>query len=192
MMGLILACSLCGCTGSDRDNALTLELRSDFLARAGCTGTVDLTADYGQRVYRYTADFRETTEEGLTMTLSSPEEVAGITATARAGQTGLEYEGMRLETGPLNGEGLSPMDALPALFAALESGYLAETGTEFFDETEVLRLCCRDPEQPPGEGTETILWFDKAQKTLRRGEIRSDGFTVIQCEFSAFTILPAE
>ncbi|MBR5533391.1 MAG: hypothetical protein IKU62_00895 [Ruminiclostridium sp.] len=149
---------------------------------------MDLTADYGQRVYEYTVDFSETEQDGLTMVITAPENVAGITARIADGQTALDYEGLQLETGPLNSDGLSPMDALPAFLAAMESGYMAETGSEMLGETVVLRICCRDPELDPGQGLETVLWFDKAQKTLLLGEIRSEGITVIRSEFSAFIL----
>lgn len=188
MISLLLLCLLCGCTGADSNNDLTLELRSDFLSREGCSGVMELTADYGQRVYAYTVEFDGTVKDGMTLVITAPEEVAGITANIREGQTYLEYDGVRLETGPVNEEGLSPLDALPTFLTAMESGYIAETGSEMMGETEVLRICCRDPETDPGQGLETVLWFDKAQKTLLRGEVRSDGFTVIQCEFSAFIL----
>lgn len=188
MISLLLLCLLCGCTGADSNNDLTLELRSDFLSREGCSGIMELTADYGQRVYAYTVEFDGTVKDGMTLVITAPEEVAGITANIREGQTYLEYDGVRLETGPVNEEGLSPLDALPTFLTAMESGYIAETGSEMMGETEVLRICCRDPETDPGQGLETVLWFDKAQKTLLRGEVRSDGFTVIQCEFSAFIL----
>lgn len=188
MISLLLLCLLCGCTGADSDNDLTLELRSDFLSREGCSGVMELTADYGQRVYAYTVEFDGTVKDGMTLVITAPEEVAGITANIREGQTYLEYDGVRLETGPVNEEGLSPLDALPTFLTVMESGYIAETGSEMMGETEVLRICCRDPETDPGKGLETVLWFDKAQKTLLRGEVRSDGFTVIQCEFSAFIL----
>ena len=188
MISLLLLCLLRGCTGADSNNDLTLELRSDFLSREGCSGVMELTADYGQRVYAYTVEFDGTVKDGMTLVITAPEEVAGITANIREGQTYLEYDGVRLETGPVNEEGLSPLDALPTFLSAMESGYIAETGSEMMGETEVLRICCRDPETDPGQGLETVLWFDKAQKTLLRGEVRSDGFTVIQCEFSAFIL----
>lgn len=95
---------------------------------------------------------------------------------------------MQLETGPLNEEGLSPLDALPAFLTAMQSGYMAETGSELLGETETLRICCREPEREPGQGIETILWFDQATKNLLQGELRSEGTTVVRCVFSSFAL----
>ena len=71
MIGLLLPLALCGCGGADSDNDLTLELRSDFLSREAISGTMDLTADYGQRVYEYTVEFSGTQKDGRMMYLSS-------------------------------------------------------------------------------------------------------------------------
>ena len=123
----------------------------------------------------------------MKLTITAPDDVAGITASVEKGQTFLSYDGIRLETGPLNPEGLSPLDAIPALLSAMRTGYIAETGSESMDGQEVLRITCRDSSRGPGEGTETVLWFDKARRTLLFSEIRSDGATVVRCRFSDFT-----
>lgn len=188
---LLPAALLCGCTREQADNDLALQIRADFLDRTGCAGTMAVTADYGQRVYAYTVTFSGKEKDDLSLVITAPEEVAGITATIAQGQTFLTFDGVQLETGPLNEDGLSPLDALPAIFAAMESGYIAETGSELLGETETLRLCCRDPERAPGEGLETLLWFDKADQTLMQGELRQDGATVIRCTFSDFILTKA-
>lgn len=182
---------LCGCTGEQEDNDLALQLRADFLDRTGCAGTMEVTADYGQRVYQYTVTFSGNEKDGLSLVITAPEEVAGITATIAQGQTFLTFDGVQLETGPLNETGLSPLDALPAFLTAMESGYIAETGTELLGEAEALRLCCREPERAPGQGLETLLWFDKTNQTLLQGELRQDGATVIRCTFSEFLLTKA-
>lgn len=186
---VVLALTLCGCTGSQEEDELALQLREDFLAMTGCSGQMELTADYGQRVYSYSVTFSGDQEQGMTLVLTAPEEVAGITAVIEHGQTNLVYDGVRLETGPLNEDGLSPLDALPALIRAVQSGCLAETGSELLGETETLRLCYREPEQEAGASMETVLWLDKDRKTPLRGELRSHDSTVIRCEFSAFNII---
>ena len=171
LIPLVLFLCLSGCQGSVQENNLALALRADFLAMDGCSGTMDVTQ-----------------ETGMTMVIPAPQEVAGITATIAEGQTYLAFDGVQLETGPLNEEGLSPLDALPAFLTAMQSGYMAETGSELLGETETLRICCREPEREPGQGIETILWFDQATKNLLQGELRSEGTTVVRCVFSSFAL----
>ena len=123
------------------------------------------------------------------LTVTSPENIAGITARLRDGQTALEYDGIRVETGPLNPEGLSPMDALPALLTAAQEGFLAQCVMETAEDgTAVLHTVSRDPEAEPGSGTELQLWFQADTHALLRGEISQDGFTVIQCVFRDFSM----
>lgn len=183
---MILLLFLCACGGGSDDNDLVLDIRADFQAMDSWSGVMDVTADYGQRVYEYTVSFTGSRGEGTALTIEAPEEATGITAVAREGQTWLDYDGVRLETGPLDEAGLTPMDALPALLTDLESGTIAEVGTETDGQTELLRLTVRDPDLPAGEGRESVFWFDKARKTLLRAEIRSDGVTAVRCVFSAF------
>ena len=109
LIPLVLFLCLSGCQGSVQENNLALALRADFLAMDGCSGTMDVTADYGERVYAYTVSFSSTQETGMTMVITAPQEVAGITATIAEGQTYLAFDGVQLETGPLNEEGLSPL-----------------------------------------------------------------------------------
>lgn len=90
---LLLAALLGGCSKTESENDLALQLRSDFLAMDGCSGTMDVTADYGQRVYEYTVSFSSTQKDGMTLVITAPEEVAGITATVENGQTFLKFDG---------------------------------------------------------------------------------------------------
>ncbi len=189
MIALLLSASLCGCGEENADNQLTLDLREEFVSMESCAGAMDVTADYGDRVYEYTVEFSGDGNGGVNLVLTAPEEMAGITAYIAQGQTALEFDGLALETGPLNPDGLSPLDALPAFLDAMRSGYLAESGSELLNETEVLRLVFREPERTPGQGLETVLWFDKEGRTLLQGELRSDGAAVVRCQFSSFALL---
>ena len=160
--------------------------RGELLETAGCTAQLELTADYGQRVYTYGIDLSWQREGETVLTITAPENVAGITARILEGETALEYDGMRVETGPLDGSGMSPVDAVPVLLDYAEGGYIAACGMETVDEREVLRVDCREPEAAAGESRACSLWFDPSTHALLRGELSRDGFTVIQCEFSNF------
>lgn len=188
---IILCLLLSACAGGgagDRAEQLALEIRGDYLAMTACTAALEVTADYGQRVYEYGMDVRWEREGETVLTVTAPENIAGVTARIRDGETALEYDGVRLETGPLDGQGLSPVDAVPALLAYAREGFIAECGMETWGDIEVLRLCCRDPESQPGSGEEAALWMDPDTGALLQGELSVDGFTVIRCVFTGFAM----
>ena len=160
MTTLLLAS--CGQGRGNEGEELALTIRGEYLAMDGCAARAAVTADYGQRVYRYEMAVAVSGGETL-LTLSAPETVAGLTARMSGEENLLEFDGISVETGPLDEDGLTPVSAVPALLEAARSGYI--TGT----------------------GAETALWFDAATHALTRGEISTDGFRVILCEFSEFT-----
>ena len=54
MMILGLSLSACGgAEGGNRAEQLALDIRGEYLEMGGCTASLELTADYGQRVYTY-------------------------------------------------------------------------------------------------------------------------------------------
>lgn len=181
MIALALLLGGCGPVEGSAEEQLALEIRGEYLELAGFSASLELTADYGQRVYQYAMDVSWEREGETVLTLTAPETVAGVTARLRDGETALEYDGMRVETGPLDQSGLSPVDAVPALLGYIREGYIAACGMEELDGKKVLRLICRDPEKTAGEGLECSLWFDPGTHALLRGELSQDGFTVIRC-----------
>lgn len=188
MMTLVLPLTACGGTGggNEAEEKLT-EVRGRYLEMTACSGHADLRADYGQRVYTYGIDFTWQREGETILTLTAPEVIAGTTAHIAAGETALEYDGVMLETGPLNTEGLAPVDAIPALLAYAREGFAAECALEGAEgEEQKLHVVCRDPEKEPGTGTEADLWFDPEAGDLLRGEISEGGTAIIQCEISGF------
>ena len=181
---MIILLAGCGPAKVSRGEELALIIRGEYLEETPWTASVYVTADYGRRVYQYELEAAWDGAE-TTLTLTAPETVAGMAARLKAGESLLEYDGMVLETGPLNGEGLTPLSAIPALLEAARSGYI--TAVSLDGEAGLLRVDCGDPEGEPGEGTEISLWFDSQSHALVRGEISQDGFRVILCEFTQFT-----
>ena len=177
---------LTGCGGSSGSEAekLALDIRSRYLALETCTAQASITADYGQRVYQYELTAEVSKDETL-LTLTAPETVAGVTARVSGEDSVLEFDGMSVETGPLNEDGLTPVSALPALLETVRSGYITACTLE--EDGALLRVDFGDPEQNSGSGTETALWFDAETYALTRAEISADGFRVISCAFSEFS-----
>ena len=187
-MIILVLVLLAGCGrdsgGGQGAEKLALEIRTEYIGMTALSAGLEVTADYGERVYNYGMDLTWDRTEGTTLTLTAPEEVAGVTVRVGEEDTALEYDGVRLETGPLSAGGLSPVDAVPALLRQVREGFIAESCTEQLGEREALRMCCRAPEARAGTGTETTLWFDVSTHALLRAEVASDGFTVLQCVFS--------
>ena len=174
----------CGRAGVSEAEELALTIRGEYLAMEDCTARASITADYGSRVYQYEMAVAAAGEE-TTLTLTAPETVAGLTA-RQSGEDGfLEFDGLSVETGPMNEDGLTPVSALPALLEAARSGYMTACALE--ENGTVLRVDCGEPSGSAGTGTEITLWFDASTHALVRGEVSVDGFRVILCEFSEFT-----
>ena len=187
MMLLARVLSACGGTGAgSRAEQLALDMRGAYLAMTACTASMEVTADYGSRVYDYGIDVSWEKEGDTVLTVTAPENIAGVTARLRRDAAALEYDGIRVETGALNQQGMSPVDAVPVLLDCAREGFIAECGLETEDETQLLHIICRDPEGTAGTGQECSLWFEADTFALLRGEIAQDGFTVIRCTFTKF------
>lgn len=187
ILSLLLLTSCGGTEGGNQAEELALTIRGEYLALEKLSASVEITADYGVRVYDFALTAAVNGEETV-LTLTQPEWVAGLTARLTGEDSQLEYDGLILETGPLNDEGLSPVSALPELLEAARSGYMAECVLEETGEGLLLRVRCADPEQETGTGTETTLWFDPDTHALTAGEISVDGLRVIQCTCLEFTM----
>lgn len=186
---LMMTLLLTGCQGKDAGREAEeklLAIRGQYLEMTGCSGHAQLRADYGQRVYDYGLDFSWEKEGETRLTLTSPENVAGTVARIAKGETALEFEGVVLATGPLSGEGVTPVGVLPALLTAAREGFVADCSLE--GEPPLLRALCRDPEKSPGTGVETELWFLPDTGALQRAELSENGRTVLQCTFTEFVL----
>ncbi len=189
MMTLVL---LSGCSRGEQGTyrsaeELALNIRTEYLAMSVCSASVDVTADYGQRVYEYSIDISWEKNGETRLVVTAPEEIAGITARIREGNSYLEFGGVSLETGVLSGTGLSPVEVVPAILDYIASGYIAACDFETTGEMQQLWFLCRDPENPPGVGVEAAFWFHAENHALAKAEILSDGYSVIRCVFQEFT-----
>lgn len=186
MITLLLAA--CGGSGEDKGPLeQALAIRGEYLAAAGCTARLDVTADYGQRVYTHTVDVN-VSDGRTTLQVVAPEEVAGFTAHLDGARSSLEYDGAVLETGELSCDGLTPLSAVPVMLETARSGFIAGCTREMLGEREAVRVQCHDPAAQPGNGRETTLWFDADSHMLLRGEVSVDGRRVITCEFAEFAL----
>ena len=137
-----------------------------------------VSADWGESTAGYTMavhyDGQQTTMEILT-----PELLAGVSATALRGQTDISYDGVILGAGPLDGEGLTPMSAIPVILDALASAYVELLWWD--GEQIAARLYV-------GEQSVATVWLDGQTLAPTAGEVACDGRTVISCQITGWEI----
>ena len=190
MIALCLLLTGCGRgEGPAEDPAQTI--RTEYSALASCTGIAEITADYGQRVYDFTLDFSVADGE-TTLTITAPEEVAGVTARIAAGETRLEYDGVMLETGLLSRGRAIPGQRAASYAAAMPAAVSATNGARKRQRrkrcsgwTIAMRRRHRAAGQRQACGS--------IQRGMGwpRGELMVDGYRVITCVFTEFAMTPA-
>jgi len=183
MIGLLLLSSCAGGGGISEAEELALTIRGEYLEMTQWSGKAAITADYGRRVYQYELTAGGTREETV-LVLTAPETVSGITARLTQEEGFLEYDGLSVETGALDEEGLTPVSSIPVLLEAAQSGYMTACLLE--EEDTVLRMECGDPEGAADTGRVVTLWFDASTHALLRGEVSVDGFRAILCQWTEF------
>lgn len=192
MMTLLLAGCKAGGGGDESAENLAARIRAEYLALSGWSSTVDLTAEYSEKVFEFTVDVRWEREGETVLTVTAPDLIAGITARIAEGETVLEYDGAGISLGLLDGGGLTPVTAVPALMDAILTGYMAECGCTGGEGSRQLTVVCRDPSLSPQEGTEYTLYFDVDTHALLGAEASVGGVTVLTARFSDFTAFTTE
>lgn len=169
---LLSALILTGCG----ENALESRYESfarELGEREDLSFTAELRCEYPDRSVRFALAYQET-KEGETVTVLSPENIAGIRALRREGGTSLEFEGLILDTGDLDPYGLSPMNALPLLTDSLRRGHPDSLWTE--GEDTLLSLV-RD------DHLTVRVRFDRDMRPVQ-AELYSDDRLTVFCEIS--------
>ena len=160
---LMLLLTACGGGGEKTDPAA--ELQAQYAALSSATMEADVTCHYDGEVRDYTLLCAYTPAES-TVTVLSPANLSGISATVADGKLHLSYEDISLDAGSYSAAAISPVAALPRLMAAAGSGYITEQSKETLAERECLRLAC---DLPDDEATVYTTWFD--QETLDRKSV---------------------
>lgn len=186
MMSLFL---LAGCAGGEggepTGEELALAIQTEFAQMTACTCRAGIHADYGDKVFDCVVDVTYDAAAGAELTLVEPELARGVTARIARGETSLRYGTFSLDVGPLTGDGLSPVGAVPALWGQIARGYIA--GAEL--EEGALTVTYRQGDDPPGVGLESEVTFDAQSHAPLLGELYYDGARVVTVEVSDFQML---
>ena len=176
---LLISISLSACGGpKNGGQELALDIRAGLLKASRLDMAADVTADYGDRVYRFTFTYSGSGDAG-TLELLSPENVAGLKMRVSTTSGVISYDGAELDTGKLTGDGLSPAEAVPVLISQWQSGYISGCNIEKLAGSEALAVTT--------DVTETVrqrTWFDVKTCLPLRSELSENGRMVISCTFT--------
>lgn len=162
---LIAICLLLsGCKSSS-----ALERFESFRAETAQKETLSFTAriraEYDDKSLSFLLDCCRDAE-GCSVSIIEPELLRGISARAAAGESELIYEGVRLDTGPLDAFGLCPMSALPLLLEAVALGYV---DTVWEEDGQIAALIV------PSDTLQVELRLDKFTLEPVHAELISEG-----------------
>lgn len=120
--------------------------------------------------------------EETVVEILSPENLAGIKARLKDGETTLEYDGLILAVGDREKGEISPLSAMPIIMSSLTDGYVNLLWNEK-EEGDPLAAA----EIYIDENSSLRLWFQRENFTLLQGELVSGGRAVVKCKISDFT-----
>ena len=173
---------LTACGGEEKDPAA--ELQAQYANLTGAVMEAEVSCHYADedRTYTLLCDYAP---ERSTVTVLSPANLAGISATVENGTLSLSYDGISMDAGNYSAAAISPVAALPKLMEAAAKGYPTEQGEEAVGERTCLRLAC---DLESDEGILYTTWFDQETLLPLRSEISADGATVIEVAWSKFEV----
>jgi hypothetical protein len=169
LIPLLLCLFLCGCANASQTR---FEAFSQELAQKKSVAfTAHLHAIYPNRDADF--DLRYEQADGVEqITVLSPGRISGITAYVERGQSSLHYDGMILDTGDLDANGLTPMSSLPLLMDALQNAH----GDAYWEEDG-----CSAVKLLYSDNCSVQVWFN-ADYIPCRAEIYSDNNLTVSCE----------
>jgi len=180
---LLLLLTACG-GGEKKEEDLTAQLQAQYAAVASATMEADVTCHYDGEVREYTL-LCAYTPQASTVTVLSPANLAGISATVEDGMLSLSYDGISLDAGSCSAAAISPVAALPKLMEAAAKGYPSEQSEEAVGERTCLRLAC-DLEND--EGILYTTWFDQETLLPLQSEISAGGTLVFEVAWNKFEV----
>ena len=178
---LILLLTACG--GGDRDDT-ALQLQQQYAAVESATMEAEIVCHYDDEVREYKLLCAYPPEKS-TVTVLSPDNLAGISAQVENGTLTLSYDDISLDAGTYSAAAVSPVVALPKLMEAAAWGYPGEQSEETIGDRVCIRLGCDLSDEP---GTMYTTWFDRETLLPLRSEITVDGTLLFEVTWSRFEV----
>lgn len=173
---------LTGCGGAPKEIERGMALRSSVLQGNGCSFDAEIVADYGDKVYTFSAACQGNTNGDLTFTVTAPASIAGITGTVAEEGGNLTFDGQALQFDTMADDQVTPVAAPWIFLKTLRSGYL----TSACMEEELLRLTIDDSYED--DALQLDIWV-KDENIPVRAEILYDGRRIVSLNIGNFVVL---
>ena len=181
VLGVLLVL-LTGCSSENRELERGMELRSRLLKAGGCRFGAEITADYGDRLYTFSADCQGDARGDVAFTVTAPETISGITGTVSETGGRLTFDDTALHFPIMADDQVTPVTAPWLFLKTLRGGYLRLAGME----DNLLRLTIDDSYED--EALQLDIWVNESDQPVR-AEILYDGRTVLSLNVKNFEIL---
>ena len=168
---LLAVCLLLAGCGSRAEEKRFADFSASLAEKETLSFCAELRAEYADRTLSFTLDYLKDAE-GETISVLEPKRIAGIRAHLAEGSDTLSFEGLILDTGPLDPYGLTPMNALPRLVDALMTGHLASHWEEGGQPVYHLIL---------DDHLSASVWFEPQSMVPSYAELQSDDTVHIFC-----------
>ena len=168
---LLAACLLLAGCGGRADEKRFAAFSEELAGKEALSFLAELRAEYADRTLEFTLAYAKDAE-GETVSVLKPTRISGVRAHLAPGSSTLEFEGLILDTGPLDPYGLTPMNALPRLVETLCTGHLDSHWTE--EGTLVCHLVLDDH-------LSASVWFEPESMIPCYAELQSDDTVHIFC-----------
>jgi len=167
---------LCACSSSEKLEE-NFESWRTGLEKVSATAVVTISVGEQASEYELKCDYNP---EKTVVEIISPENLKGVAATRGEKDTQLEFDGLILELGEING--ISPVNTLPHLIDTLRKGYVSGCSTEKYGDDVLLSV-----EFSPQAGVGVRVWLNEDNIPVR-ADFVSDTYAGIKIEITDWNL----
>ena len=178
---ILLALCLIGCSSQKQVHS-ALVLRDKLLHCESCSFTVDITADYGDKIYTFTMSCQADSVGNVRFSVVSPETIRDITGKLSVEGGALTFDDQMLAFPMLADGQITPVSAPWILIKTLRSGYIRCSGADGeYEKTQI-------DDSYEANALQLDIWFSDQQIPIR-ADILYEGRRFLSMEIKLFRIV---
>ena len=127
---MLLLLLFCGCKSTENNLQEAIDFRASLVQAGGCSFRAEITADFDDYVELFTVDCECDADGTTRLTIDSPENLQGITATVTDRGGTITFHGLSVDFGLLADGNVIPAAAPAIAVVCWSSEYIASAGTE--------------------------------------------------------------